>query len=85
MPAHHVYDLQLRYAFQAACWSSAASVSQTGVVPTRLVSSPEAGVGDPGVDLANLRFQSAMHHGPDGPVLVLDVGCFAAHLVLPAF
>ena len=37
-----------------------------------LIDWKEAGVGDPGVDLANLRFQSAMHHGPDGPVLVLE-------------
>jgi aminoglycoside phosphotransferase (APT) family kinase protein len=37
-----------------------------------LIDWKEAGVGHPGVDLANLRMQSAMHHGPDGPMLVLE-------------
>lgn len=37
-----------------------------------LIDWKEAGVGHPGIDLANLRFQAAMHHGPDGPVLVLE-------------
>jgi aminoglycoside phosphotransferase (APT) family kinase protein len=37
-----------------------------------LIDWKEAGVGHAGVDLANLRFQSAIHHGPDGPALVLE-------------
>ncbi len=37
-----------------------------------LIDWKEAGVGDPGVDLGKLRFQAAMLHGPDGPVLVLE-------------
>ena len=37
-----------------------------------LIDWKEAGVGDPGVDLSNLRFFAARHYGPDGPVLVLE-------------
>ncbi len=37
-----------------------------------LIDWKEAGVGHPGVDLAYLRFSAAVHHGPDGPALVLE-------------
>ena len=37
-----------------------------------LIDWKEAHVGNPGVDLANLRFHAAMLHGPDAAVLVLE-------------
>ena len=37
-----------------------------------LIDWKEAGVGHPGVDLAYLRLSAAVHHGPDGPALVLE-------------
>ena len=37
-----------------------------------LIDWKEACVGDPGSDLANLRYFAALHHGPDGALLVLQ-------------
>lgn len=37
-----------------------------------LIDWKEAGVGHPGRDLANLRYFAALHHGPDGALLVLQ-------------
>jgi aminoglycoside phosphotransferase (APT) family kinase protein len=37
-----------------------------------LIDWKEACVGDPGSDLANLRYHAALHHGPDGALLVLQ-------------
>jgi aminoglycoside phosphotransferase (APT) family kinase protein len=39
---------------------------------TALIDWKTAGVGDPGVDLGNLRMQMALQYGPDAATLVLD-------------